>query len=236
MTLSPPTATPNTVRSVFFAPGRPDLLASKPELFTFQEVAPAEKGDTERIDLIHSNSIEWMRRPQLAEKNPLYEPSNILFCTRHQDVIAVANWETKELVWAWGQGEIVGPHDAMVLDDGHILLFDNGIGRGWSRVIELDPLTEQIVWEYRAPQPEDFYTESRGSNQRLPNGNTLLACSDFGRALEITSDGQMVWEFLNPAVNQESRRASIVRMTRYQPAYVERILEQFDTPAATPQP
>ena len=37
-----------------------------------------------------------------------------------------------------------------------------------------------------------------GSAQRLPNGNTLLCESAFGRLLEVTSDGTQCWEYVCP--------------------------------------
>ena len=33
---------------------------------------------------------------------------------------------------------------------------------------------------------------------RLKNGNTLITESDFGRAFEITREGDVVWEYYNP--------------------------------------
>ena len=63
---------------------------------------------------------------------------------------ALRDWKTKRIVWSWGQDEISGPHDATLLANGNVLLFDNGLGRDWSRVIEVDPFTREIVWEYRA--------------------------------------------------------------------------------------
>ena len=59
-----------------------------------------------------------------------------------------------------------------------------GADGSYQRVIELDPLEKAVVWEYRASPPESFYTASRGSSQRLPNGNTLICVSDGGRAFE----------------------------------------------------
>ncbi len=32
----------------------------------------------------------------------------------------------------------------------------------------------------------------------MPNGNTLITESDYGRALEVTPDGETVWEFYSP--------------------------------------
>lgn len=174
-------------------------------------------------DLIHSNSIDWMRRPELAAKHPLYALGNVLVCMRHQDSIAMIDWRSKKVVWTWGRGELSGPHDAQVLDNGHVLLFDNGVARKWSRVLELDPLSGEIVWQYQAEDPPTFFSLTRGSNQRLANGNTLIADSDSGRAFEVTPDGTTVWEFLNPNL-YEGKRGAIVRMRQLDGALVERLL------------
>lgn len=175
------------------------------------------------FDMLHCNSIEWMRRPDLAAKDPIYSLGNILFASRNQDIVGIVDWDAQRLVWHWGRGEILGPHDATVLDDGNILIFDNGLGRGWSRSIELNPLTGQIEWEYHAPNPTDFYTASRGGNQRLPNGNTLITNSNSGQAFEVTRDGDIVWEFLTPHTDDKGHRATIFRMKRYEPAFIDRI-------------
>ncbi len=37
-----------------------------------------------------------------------------------------------------------------------------------------------------------------GRVQPLPNGNTLVVETDAGRALELTEDGEVVWEFRSP--------------------------------------
>jgi hypothetical protein len=36
-----------------------------------------------------------------------------------------------------------------------------------------------------------------GKHQRLSNGNYLLTESTTGRALEVTADGKIVWEYVN---------------------------------------
>ena len=43
-----------------------------------------------------------------------------------------------------------------------------------------------------------------GSQQRLPNGNTLITDSFAGRAFEVTAQGRMVWRFDNPARTGEA--------------------------------
>lgn len=192
-----------------------DAFRASEDVVPLQLLAPTSLGGVPWLDLFHLNSLEWMRRPHLAGEHPIFEPGNVLVCSRHQNVVFVLSWERNEVVWAWGRGELYGPHDAQVLDNGHLLIFDNGLGRGFSRVVEVDPGAGEVVWEYRASPPESFYTISKGSSQRLENGNTLIADSDAGRAFEVTTDGEIVWEFYCPYKVAPDRRAAIVRMIRY---------------------
>jgi hypothetical protein len=39
---------------------------------------------------------------------------------------------------------------------------------------------------------------SVAARQRLPNGNTLVNEGWFGRFFEVTADGTVVWEYVNP--------------------------------------
>lgn len=207
-----------------------DLLASRPDRFTFRPVRKRSLDGRTLIDLLHVNSLHWLDWPELAARGPLYQPGLLLFCMRNQDAIAVVDLARGELVWSWGQGEIRGPHDASWLPNGHILLFDNRLGEDWSRAIELDPLARKIVWEWKAEPPTAFYTRSRGSVQRLANGNTLLGESDRGHALEITRSGEVVWDWWNPNRDAEGRPATIIRMERYAPDFVARILRAAKAP------
>ena len=68
----------------------------------------------------------------------------------------------------------------------------------FSRVIEVEPATKEIVWEYREKRESDFFSPRISNAQRLPNGNTLVCEGDFGRFFEVTSEGELVWEYVNP--------------------------------------
>jgi len=95
---------------------------------------------------------------------------------------------------------------------GNILVFDNGGFSVWgagtgrfnkylrmfSRVLEFDPTTFQVVWEY-SPSAGDLLAFSHivSSAQRLPNGNTLIASGLGGQFLEVTPAKEIVWEYQN---------------------------------------
>ncbi len=213
-----------------------DMFRRAPAIFPLAPVAPNTAGGAPWIDMFHGNAIETMNVPALAKKNPLYALSNILVCFRHQDRVAILDGRRGEVLWSWGLGVISGPHDAHMLDDGHVLLFDNGISRGWSRAVEMDPLTGAIVWEYKAPRPQDFFSVSRGSVQRLPNGNTLITDSDHGATFEVTPGGETVWRFLCRERNAKGQRATIVRMKRYPVEFVEPLMKAGSGHGQRPQP
>lgn len=202
------------------------MLLARPDVLPLLPVQKRPLGERLLMDLLHANSIEWMTRPALAARDPLYGLGNVLVSMRNQDAIAVFDWAREVVVWSWGQGEIRGPHCASVLENGNVLVFDNRLGEGWSRVIELDPVARKIVWQWRAPNPTDFYTKSRGSAQRLPNGNTLVAESDRGHAFEVTPSGDVVWDWWNPHRDAAGHPATIIRMHRHPPGQIERLLSR----------
>lgn len=195
-----------------------DLFAAGPAPNPLEWVRVRERGAS---DVFHANSVEWMARAELFGTSPLYGASHVLVSIRHQDLVAIVDWESQGLIWSWGKGELGGPHDATLLADGNVLVFDNGLGRTWSRVVEVDPRTDRIVWQYKADPPEAFFTAALGGAQRLANGNTLIANSHAGEAFEVTREGEIVWRFLTPHKNDRGQRAAIVRMKRYDAALVE---------------
>ena len=90
-----------------------------------------------------------------------------------------------------------------MLDNGRVLLFDNGShrqGQGvpYSRVIEVDPATNQIEWEYKGDPPLSFFSPVISSAERQPNGNTLICEGSTGRLFEVTRNKEIVWEYINP--------------------------------------
>jgi hypothetical protein len=132
-------------------------------------------------------------------------------------------------------GQIVGQHHAHFIPKGlpgagHLLVFDNGGASGYgppsetapsgtnvytrpnsSRVLEIDPVTLKLVWSYSAP---GFFSTNISSAQRLPNGNTLITAGAGGRLFEVTTGGQIVWEYVNPLAAGAQGANSVYRSYR----------------------
>jgi len=182
-------------------------------------------GQDNPSDLLHTNSVEVLSQSIKG----VCESGDILISMRSIDLIGVLNLDKNVLRWSWGQKQIERQHHPTLLGNGNILLFDNGEYRKYSRILELNPITRKIVWEYKADPNKDFFSLKRGSNQRLPNGNTLIAESDSGRVFEITKEGELVWEFFSPETkieidekNEEEflRREAIARFVRITEEYL----------------
>jgi hypothetical protein len=167
--------------------------------------------NTSLSDIMHTNSIEIMDR----DIDGLCRKGDWLISLRQPDIIGVVDTRKEELVWSWGPGDLSKQHHPMLLKNGNILVFDNGFDSGFSRIVELDPVTKKMMWEYKSDPPEQFFSDTRGSSQRLPNGNTLITESNKGRVFEITGEGRVVWEFYTPEIKLGTKkRAIIYRMMR----------------------
>ena len=144
----------------------------------------------------------------------IFPNGDILISVRHLNTIARISKKTGRVIWRWGPEHLLGhQHSVSVLDNGNIMIFDNGLHRNpplvkdeahseigeaeFSRVVEVNPKTDEIVWEYLDPTGQ-FYTPYCGSAQRLPNGNTLICESIKGIFFEVTPNKEVVWKYIQP--------------------------------------
>lgn len=130
-------------------------------------------------------------------------------------------------------GQIIGQHMVHMIPAGlpgagNILLYDNGGNAGfgslmpglaptypnklreYSRVLEFDPVSLEVVWEYANPDPKfddqghcveaTLFSPFISGAQRLPNGNTLVCQGSNGRIFELTPEKDIVWECISPFV------------------------------------
>jgi len=208
-----------------------DLHAATPEAPSLRP-APTKGIDPKLpLDVFHANSAVLIGECARTGTAPLYAPGNVLLSFRHQNAVAIVDPREGRFVWWWGPGELEVQHEAALLPSGNVLVLDNGERtRGWSRVVEVDPLSNEIAWQYRAPNPSDFFTASRGTSQALSNGNVLVASTNQGEAFEVTRDGRVVWRFVNPhgetAPKDGKVRRGALRIERVEPERVEPWLER----------
>ena len=147
-------------------------------------------------DIFHTNAIEILDG-RLTDEIPTFKAGSVLLSLRTLSLLVVLDLDTELVTWA-RKGSWRRQHDPSVLANGNILIFDNKGNVAKSRVIEFNPITEGVECVYKGDHPNDFFSQMCGAATRLPNGNTLATESDRGRAIEVTPDGDIVWEYLNP--------------------------------------
>ena len=128
---------------------------------------------------------------------------DILISCRDTCSLYIIDRNTGAIKWRWGYGEVWHQHDSTLVENGNILCFDNGAHRlnshlAYSRIVEVNPKTNEIEWEYKADPPTNFYSAVMSGCQRLPNGNTLICSTDRGRVFEVTRDKEVVWSCIVP--------------------------------------
>jgi len=184
---------------------------------TWEHLDPAKDTITE----IQGDRSEWTHGNAIVE----LPNGDLLVSFREISTIIKIERRTGRIVWKLGAPPLSGQHAPTPLPDGNILIFDNGTHRldesfPFSRVIEVNPLTNGIVWKYQEEIVSNFFSPRISNAQRLPNGNTLINEGWFGRFFEVTAEGAIVWEYVNPYFGPASESAKaqnnhVFRVYRY---------------------
>ncbi len=195
--------------------GIPDTEAPDGNVYAdcIKLVDPTDNGKV----LFHWRAIEHLKpehfplHPHYAREHwplinsvHLLTDGNILASLRSTSGVIIISRETGEVIWHLDSTVLAQQHCASELEDGSILIFDNGTFRHresstYSRVVQVDRATKEIVWEYRDRlMPNAFFSPFMGSAQRLKNGNTLITEAVFGRIFEVTPEGKICFEYVNP--------------------------------------
>ena len=160
-------------------------------------------------DPIHKNDIEPLPS-RLSGAFPMFESGDLLIVHRSTNLVFVIDPDDLRIKW-WRSGMVRRPHDADWQPDGTITIYNNnmreavegndgalvdGIDSRFSQIVRINPASYQSEVIYDGGI-EDFYSGARGVHQVLPNNNILISSPHQGRVLEVTSEGETVFEFLN---------------------------------------
>lgn len=153
--------------------------------------------DTSGPDLLHSNTVQPLDGSMVA-LHPGFAAGNVMLSLREIDALVVLDPRRGELTWAL-RGAWKRQHQPVLLPSGDLALFDNrGGSGGGSRLLLVDAVSGDPRRQYPPPGEPLLRSEQGGAVQALPNGNLLVVESQAGRVLELTSDGEVVWEFFSP--------------------------------------
>lgn len=147
------------------------------------------------LDLLHLNALKPIDLTLFGQ-----EGLGWLSSSKHLHLIFVVDRSCQRLIWHWGAGTLIHPHDPVPTTLGAILIFDNGHSetRPYSRVVEVNPKNNEVTWILEKVEGESFFSPSKSSVQELPNGAILVGSAHERRAFEITRSGRVLWEYRSP--------------------------------------
>jgi hypothetical protein len=193
-----------------------------------------------------------------------FAPNNIMISSRQASFISIVGrdgkivWQigpdfakSKELR---AIGQIIGQHNAHIIPKGlpgagNLLVFDNGGSSGYgfstpiapdgtgafarasSRVLEINPVTLQLVWSYNGPR---FFSTNISGAQRLVNGNTMITEGASGRLMEVTKEGKIVWEYINPVFSGPRASNAVYRGYRVPYEWIPQITRPTEKSVVPP--
>ena len=185
-----------------------DNIGTGPDQIDINWHLPLSMGYFARADWTHWNSVRYNAKTDQYAVN-----------SRDFGEIYIIDRKTKKIVWRYGNpathgmgkapsgyhddGDQVlfGSHDVEWLPNGNISIFNNGTHRpsaNRSSVMEINPATNQVVWQYETKDHNSFYSDFQSAAQKLPNGNWFITSTNNGHLCEVTPDKQVVWEYNNP--------------------------------------
>ena len=161
-------------------------------------------------DWTHVNTVQALPENRWFDAgDERFKPGNVLISPRQLDTVYLIDRDSQGIVWEYSGdyfGGLSGQHEPHMIEkglpgEGNILIFDNGASpwkdlghAGASYVLEIDPVTKELVWVY--DKWLQFHSSYTSSAQRLANGNTLICEAAGKRVFEVTVEGETVWEYV----------------------------------------
>ena len=194
-------------------------------------------GNTNR-DWTHTNGIDYSE--ELDQIILSIHNFNEIWVIDHSTTTAEAAGHTGgnsgkggDILYRWGNPhayragttndrKLFGQHDTSWIKSGYpgegdILIFNNGVGRGYSTVEEITPPVDEngnytytpgtaygpdtTTWQYIGSPPSSFYSNYVSGAIRLTDDNTIICSGAEGEIFEVTSDGTKLWQYTSPYPN-----------------------------------
>lgn len=187
----------------------PDIAKANPEtdIFRIRTKFGAETFGTQenRItpytwlhDPFHTNDVDPLPT-RLAAAFPQFTAGDLLVSNRELNLIFIMDPDTLKVKW-WNFGNFDRQHDPDWLEDGRISVFDNRMRHGDSRIVTIDPRTNELAVAADG-RKMGFFSIARGKSLPLPGGGYQIASAFQGRIFETDADGAVVLDIVNTREN-----------------------------------
>ena len=177
-----------------------------------------DTGSRNAEDWTHMNTLSLIPENHWYKNgDQRFRPGNFFVMPRNFWTAYLIDKNSGKVLWEYGgdyKGGLSGGHEVQMIPEGYpgagnILMLDNGANHhyGESYILEIDPQTNKLVWVYDVGPK--FWTRTKGSVQRLKNGNTFISEDLTGRVFEVTPLKETAWEYRgNLQINRAKRYES----------------------------
>jgi len=162
---------------------------------------PAYETKKWEFDRFHINDVEPLPA-EFAKSFPAFLPGDLLISARSLDLIFVIDPKTFRIKW-WISGVTRRQHDPDWQPNGEITVYDNNMGRQYSRIVGIAPGTQTVRVLFDGSMA-NFYSIARGKHQLTAAGSLLVTSPAQGRVFEVGPDGQLIFDLLDTKPNSNS--------------------------------
>ena len=177
-------------------------------------------------DPLHLNDIE-----PVISNSDYWKKGDVFVSLRNISMVFLYRPSNNKVLW-YRQGPWVFQHDVDVISDSKISVFDNNLDNftksrvdGASSIVIFDFEKNDISRPYdKAFLKNDIFTMTGGLHRILENGDVFVEATDSGRLVRIDKMGNIKWEYINRASNNN---IYLLNWSRYYKSLNENILKKI---------
>ena len=155
-------------------------------------------------DPIHLNDIQ-----PVDFDSEYWLKGDVFLSLRHQSMVLLYRPSTNKIIWK-GVGQFFHQHDVNIIDNHRISIFNNN-SKDFKNGDMVDGTNEVIIYDFKNDSyssfmsasliEQDVRTITGGRGKILPNGDSFVVESNYGRSIYFNSDGTLRWSHVNRANN-----------------------------------
>ncbi len=193
----------------------PNILEKQNSAFAAGNILINDRLNSSFLILDRNGTIVWSK--VLADSGyrsghspKLNSEGNILFFKNHVpwplEAHELKELQKKKVIRKVKNGKLIFTKDYCTGDETEIF---------YSKLIEFNPLTQKVIWEYIPQNKLTFCSSYYGYSQLLDTGNVLVShISNGGSAFEVNRRGEIVWEWINPLKDEKGRAKRIYKVLK----------------------
>ncbi|SBS30690.1 hypothetical protein MAQ5080_01747 [Marinomonas aquimarina] len=159
-------------------------------------------------ELVHANKVAELPS-DLADDFPLFSAGDLAVSVKRLNLVFVIDPVSKKIKW-YQTGPWIRQHDPEFMADGRISIFNNNVyqtayvnrqtdldSEFSTNIMAVDPISRETEVLFGEQPGQEMLSVIRGQHELLNNNHILITEFDAGRVLEVDSEKNIVWEYVN---------------------------------------